>query len=217
MKTISKFHEVFLHQLQATDYVLLDPIPISDQPRKLDILYRSEDLKSLTDQLNQLTDLSNINISSSFQSSKVILKFKDNVDLVVNFIHKFTHRSLMYLDAEEVMSGKVRGSNGINIPCVEHLFEYWILKSFLELKGIGRATFQYFSEFHILVQEDLLDYFNMKYGTSFSNIYQLTDFDEKQRAQMIKNLKSIPTNGFIKKVNVRWHSFLGAMKQARII
>jgi len=217
MKTISTFRETFLHQLQATDYVLLDPIPIREQPKKLDILYRSEDLKGLMDHLSQLADLSNINISSSFQSSKVVLKFKDNVDLVVHFIHKFTHKSLVYLEAEEVMAGKVRGSNGINIPCVEHLFEYWILKNFLDLKGIGRAAFQYFSEFHILVQEDLLDYFNMKYGTSFSNIYQLTDFDEKQRMQIVKNLKNTPTNGFIKKVNVRWHSFIGAMKQARII
>ena len=115
------------------------------------------------------------------------------------------------------MSCKVKNTDEVYIPCVEHIFERGILKNFLEGKGIGRSAFQYFSEFHILVQEDLLDYFNMKYGTSFSNIYQLTDFDENQRSHMIKKLKTVSTNRFIKKVNYRWHNFLGVMKQARIL
>ncbi|MFT5169303.1 MAG: hypothetical protein ACI8P3_004552, partial [Saprospiraceae bacterium] len=132
-------------------------------------------------------------------------------------VHKFTYKSLIYLDEKEVMAKRVKELDCFYIPRVEHLFEHWILKSFLELKGIGRPAFQYFNEFHILVQEDLLDYFNMKYGTSFSNIYQLTDFDETQRAQMIKNLNNAPTNNFLKKVNIRWHNFLGVMRQARII
>lgn len=215
MKTNSKFRKTLLDHLASTNYVLMDST--CDHSTTFDILFNSEELKPMLDDLNQMPDLGSITIASSFKSSKAVLKFKDNAELIINFVQKFTYKSLIYLDEKEVMARRVKEVDGFYIPCVEHLFEYRILKSFLELKGIGRATFQYFNEFHILVQEDLLDYFNMKYGTSFSNIYQLTDFDDSQRTQMIKKLKNTPNNNFLKKVNVRWHNFLGVMRQARII
>jgi len=217
MKVISKFHEALLHHLNTSDYVLLDPIPLKEQAKRVDILFEEKNIKSLIDQLTQSSDLNSITLASSFKSSKAVLKFKDNAEMIITFVHKFAHRSLVYLDESELMLKRVKEQDGIYIPCIEHLFEHRILKSFLELKGIGRATFQYFNELHILVQEDLLEYFNMKYGTSFSSMYQLTDFDEMQRTQMLKQLNSIPSNRFIKKVNVRWHNFLGTIRQARII
>jgi len=217
MKVISKFHEALLQHLSATKYVLLNPIPITEHTSNVDVLFKNEELNSFIEHLKQLPDLKNITMSSSFKLSRAILKFKDNSELIINFVHRFVHNSITYLDEMEVMTCRVKNSDEVYIPCVEHIFERGILKNFLEGKGIGRSAFQYFSEFHILVQEDLLDYFNMKYGTSFSNIYQLTDFDESQRNQMVKKLKTIPTNRFIKKVNYRWHNFLGVMKQTRII
>lgn len=216
MKVISKLQEVLFSQLTLSNYVLLNPIPFKEASTTLDILFRNEELKPLVEHLQQVPDLSSITLASSFKSSKAILKFKDNAELIINFIHQFTYKSLIYLDEEEVQRRKVKDSNSVWIPCVEHIFEHLVLKSFLEFKGISRATFEYFSEFHILIQEDLLDYFNVKYGTSFSSMYQLTDFDETQRVEMIKQLKNSPANHFMKKVNVRWHNFLGTIRQARV-
>lgn len=218
MKVILKFREILLQQLRSSDYVLLNPmLSFTEQTKCIDILYQEEDMKVLIRRIKQSADLNSITLASSFKSSKAVLKLKDNAELIINFVHKFAYQSLVYLDEKEVMSKRVKEQNGIYIPRIEHIFEHRILKSFLELKGIGKTAFQYFSELHILVQEDMLEYFNMKYGTSFSSMYQLTDFDEMQRIQMIKHLKSTPHNRFIKKVNVRWHSFLGSMRQARII
>jgi hypothetical protein len=215
MKTNSNFQETLLDCLASTNYVLLNPASI--RSTTFDILFNKEELQPMLDSMNEMADLANISVSSSFKSSKVILKFQDDSEMVVNFVYKFTHKSLIYLDEKEVMNKRVKELEGFYIPCVEHLFEHWVLKSFLELKGIGKLAFNYFNEFHILVQEDLLDYFNIKYGTSFSNLYQLTDFDEIQRIQIISKLKNTPSNQFLKKANVRWHNFLGVMRQARII
>ena len=215
MKTTSKFQETLLDQLKFSSYVLLNPA--SERSTTFDILFDREDLKPMLDRLNQTSGLASITLASTFKSSKAVLKFKDKAEMVINFVHKFAYKSLIYLDEKEVMAKRVQEYDEFYIPCVEHLFEHWVLKNFLDLKGIGKSAFQYCSEFHILVQEDLLDYFNMKYGTSFSSMYQLTDYDEGQRTQIIKKLKSIPANGFIKKVNVHWHNFLGVMRQARII
>lgn len=217
MKVISKFHEVLLQELKPFNYVLLDPIPIRQASNEINISCNAADLKSILAYLKKRSDVEQVKATSTFKSSNLVLKFQDNLSLSLNLVHKFAHGSLIYLDVQKVLQKKVMGINNVNIPCVEHLFEYQILKSFLELKGISRATFQYFSEFHILVQEDLIEYFNLKYDTSFSNIYQLTDFDEHQRSRMLKKLKNTSANHFASKFNVRWHNFLGVMRQARII
>ncbi len=212
-----KNQEILFDHLKSFRYVLLNPISTIESSTEFDILFHAEEVKLLIEQLKYRPDIINVALVNSFHLSQVLLKFEDNRKMVVNFWHQFTYKSLTYLDEKNVMTKRVKASNGCYIPCVEHLFEYWVLKSFLESKGINKSTFQYFNEFHILVQEDLLDYFNIKHGTSFSSIYQLTDFDDTQRVKILKDLKKISSNQFMKKVNISWHNFLSAMRQARII
>ena len=169
------------------------------------------------EELQSFVDLSNIQVFTTFRISKALIELKDGTKVVIEFVHKLVHKSLAYLDEEDILNRRVITQDGISVPAIEHLFEYTILKNFLNNQSLTKAEFEYFEDFHVLVKEDLLEYFNMKYGTSFLNFYQLTDYDPKQRQYIVKNLKTAPTNKFLKKVNVRWHYFLGYMKQARII
>jgi hypothetical protein len=214
MKTKLEFQNTILEHLQSSSYVLIDPINLDEEQAEYELLFDKKAMKELLPRLKKITGLSSIRIATNFSNSKAILSFKDNVDLMVNFIHKFAYRSMIYLDEVEVLNRRVKTAEGYYLPCVEHLFEQRVLQSFLQMRGIGKTTFSYFSEFHILVQEDLIDYFNAKYGTSFSSLYQLTDFDNRQREQIVRTLKTLPLNGIFKSVK---HTFLSYIKQARII
>ena len=215
------FHEYLLNLLNQREYVLLNILPrdISESKGDLEyqILLKKEDVKLLSEGLQKYTESNNIQVFSTFRNSKALIELTDQTKVTIEFVHKLVHKSLVYLDEEEVLEKRVMNKGGVNIPAIEHLFEYTILKNFLNNESLSREEFKYFEDFHVLVKEDLLEYFNMKYGTNFSNFYQLTDYNPRQRQIIIKNLNTAPTNKFLKKINVRWHYFMGYMKQARII
>jgi hypothetical protein len=217
----NNFHEYLINLLKQKVYVLLNILPkdISNPKATLvyQVLLKKEDLGGIVEGLQKYAELANIQVFTTFRISKALIEFKDNTKVVIEFVHKLVHKSLAYLDEENILKHRVRRDNGLNIPSLEDLFEYTILKNFLNNQSLTKEEFEYFEDFHVLVKEDLLEYFNMKYGTTFSNFYQLTDYNPKQRQNIVKNLKTAPTNGFLKKVNVRWHYFMGYMKQARII
>ncbi len=217
----NNFHEYFINLLKQKVYVLLNILPENIAHSKSEfhyqILLRKEDLGNIVEELQKYTELANIQVFTTFRISKALLEFKDNTKIAIEFVHKLVHKSLAYLEEEHLLERRVTTNNGISIPSIEHLFEYTILKNFLNNQSLTKEEFEYFEDFHVLVKEDLLEYFNMRYGTSFSNFYQLTDYDSKQRQNIVKNLKTAPTNRFMKKINVRWHYFIGYMKQARII
>lgn len=212
MKTCVKSREDLKKYFQSFNYCLLYPIPYSEDVDTLDILIQSKDVQALIRQLKMNTEISSIQVSNGFQVSKVVLEPNKDEVLTLNFVHRFVHQSLTFLDIEKVLEKRVMYSDAWYIPSVEHIFEYKILDSYLNRKGIGKASFQYFNEFHILVQEDLIEYFNDKFGTSFTNLYQLTDFDDRQRLKMIDVLKQAPANRFLKHINIRWNNFLGSIR-----
>ena len=221
MTVHKNFHEYFVNLLKQRVYVLLSILPedISNQKDELayQILIGKEDFSKIVEELQSFAELSNIQVFTTFRISKALIELKDSTKVAIEFVHKLVHKSLVYFDEEDLLSRRVIVENGMSVPAIEHLFEYTILKNFLNNQSLTKAEFEYFEDFHVLVKEDLLEYFNMKYGTSFINFYQLTDYDPKQRQLIVKNLETAPTNKFMKKINVRWHYFLGYMKQARII
>ena len=191
------FHEYLINLLKEKVYVLLNILPGEITNSKNDfayqILLKKEDLGEIIKELQNYTDLSNIQVFTTFRISNAIIELKDNTRVAIEFVHKLVHKSLAYLDEEDLLEHSVMNDQRMSIPSIEHLFEYTILKNFLNNQSLTRKEFEYFEDFHVLVKEDLLEYFNMKYGTTFSNFYHL------------------------KKINVRWHYFMGYMKQARII
>lgn len=217
----NNFHEFFKNLLTEKVYALLSVMPEnlinSSDELVYQILLRKEDLEEIVKKIQQYGELANIQVFTTFRVSKAFLELKDNSKIHIEFVHKLVHKSLVYFDEEELLKRRELKPNGWTIPVIEHSFEYTILKNFLNNKSLTKQEFEYFEDFHVLVKEDLLEYFNMKYGTTFSSLYQLTDYDPIQRQRIVKNLETAPTNGFLKKINVRWHYFMGYMKQARII
>ena len=183
----------------------------------LEFLLDKRDVSSLLNQLKQLDTVLHIKLSSNFRFSNVVIQFKDETSLRMLIIHKLMYKTLTYLDEVQVLEKRVLTSEGYFVPCMEHQFEESVLHAYLNHTGLKEKHFRYFNDFHVLVQEDLLEFINKKYGTCFHSLFSITDFRPTEREKITECLKTFPFNRFMKKVNVRWHNFVGVMRQARMI
>jgi hypothetical protein len=156
--------------------------------------------------LSGLQDLpGNIQVQVTEGGNGVDIELNDasGTQVKVQCVHRLLHKSLCILDEDEVNVKRVRHAEGFYIPSIEHLFEYVVLQSWIEYKGISDRFVRFFEELHVLVQEDLLDYFNQKYKTHFLSIDDLSEFKISQRGMIIKSLERNPANGFMQNVRMR--------------
>ncbi len=201
--------------LYLSDYVLLDyQLCLTEEPSEF--LLAKTGLDALIQELKSYPELSHIRMSSNANFSKIILELKEESPLELVIYHRLVHKSLSYLTAEMLLF-KRRVVEKLQLPALEHLLEFVTLKQFMQDKGMEERHFRYFDEFHILVQEGLLDYFNNKYGTHFSTLFELTNFSETAKQTMLKNLKALPGNRFPQNINIRWSNFVGSLRQARVV
>jgi len=215
------FNNRLFELLNEYDYVLFN-YDVNDFRKvrgelTFEFLLRRDDVSGLLIGLKQVASIRNIKVSSNFRFSQVLVMFNDDTSLRMVFLHKFMHKTLTYMDEEAVLERRVLAESGYYLPCIEHQFENVVLHDYLNNGGLKEKYYNYFKEFHVMIQEDLLEFFNKKYGTEFQTVYSLTDFKESERTQIEKHLKALPLNRFVKKVNIRWHNFIGSMRQARMI
>ena len=183
----------------------------------LEFLMAKKDITPLLNQLKNVDAVQHIKLSSNVRFSKVVVQFVNQTSLRMLFIHKLMYKTLTYMDERAILDKRVLTRKGCYVPCIEHQFEEAILHAYMNHSGMKDKHYRYFNDFHVLVREDLLEYFNTKYETQFPTLFSLTDYQEPEREKMVEKLKSFPFNRFMRKMNVRWHNFMGVMRQARMI
>ena len=216
-----QFTEKLFELLRDFKYVLFNYDLLLARKAKedmsLEFLLDKNEVSPLLNKLKQLDTVLHIKLSSNFRFSNVVIQFKDETSSRMLIIHKLMYKTLTYMDEGEILDKRALTSEGLFVPCLEHQFEESILHAYLNHTGLKEKHYRYFNDFHILVQEDLLEFLNNKYGTNFSSLFSLTDFRPAEREKMTECLKSFSFNRFMRKVNVRWHNFVGVMRQARMI
>ena len=147
----------------------------------------------------------NAAFESTIPGNRIDISVNDSSgeQLQVQCIHRLMYKSLCLMDEGEVNRRRVRHRAGFYIPSIEHLFEYAVLQCWIEYRGLADRFLNFFEELHILVQEDLLEYFNQKYATGFVSLHELAEFQDSQRTKMVKVLQSSPANGFMQNVKLR--------------
>ena len=200
------------------EYTILDfPLIVFGRKLSTKVLLAKTDLHILIDKIKQLPGIESIQLSSNNNNARVNIALQNRTALIVDVFHEFKHNRLGYLSPEEVMQVKREIKEGVFLPSYEHQLEFAVLGSFLAGRGLEDGYFKYFNEMHFLIQDDLLDNFNRKFNTNFSNLYSLTIFSENQKQNMIKVLKTMPYNSLFNQINVRWHNFLGVLRQAKLV
>ena len=214
----NSFATAFFESLKSINHVYfgldehkLAPSNINTIP----LLMSIDDFNDFVDILKSNESIEHFKISSKYDRSSLNISLKCGAQFNVLAKHSFKFDKLTYLEAEEVYNYAVTTPSGITIPSAEHRFEYAIINSFLNNKSLDEKHFHYFEGFHVLMQEDLVDYFNNKYKTSFHSLYSLLLFNDLDRLAIFDFIKTLPSNRFIKQINIRWNRLKGNFKQAK--
>ena len=107
------------------------------------------------------------------------------------------------MNLEKVFSKRQRSKSEFYMPNVEDLFEFAVLNSFLNDQGLPIQYLNYFEDFHFFVKEGLLEFFNNKYQTNFSNLDDLSGFDLRTKESILKKLEEVPNNQLPKNINTQ--------------
>lgn len=199
-----KFLPHLMRSLKTKNYVLFEHF-IVHQPTPeipLNFLMSKANHPSLIDDIKSFSGIGIINESKTSNSSELHITFHDKTKVQLNLWHTLAQKNIIYLDKEIVLAKKQRSKSEFYMPNIEHLFEFSILYSFLRNEGLSPQYLSYFEDFHFFVKDGLLDFFNEKYLTKFSNLDDLSNFDLGKKEKILEELKSLPANQFFKKINL---------------
>ncbi len=192
--------------LTGVEHVFLNgelwPYKYFEENRNVEILLKKRDLSQALASFKDSKLIQKFECSTGYRASIAELQLNNDVRLGIEFWHKLSFNALIFQDETRLFKKKVRQANGLFVPSIEHHFEYVVLKNFLMGEGISDTQYQYFKDFHILVKEDLLEFFNLKYQTTFRSLYDMTEYSDIQQVAIKKSLKPLPINQFL-----RWAGF----------
>ena len=205
-----KFIPHLLTCLKNRDYVLFEHFTVHKPTLSiaLNFLLRKKDVQEVIQEIQAFSEVGVSDCVSKTYCSEVSITFKDSNRVQLNFWHQLAKDNVNYLDVDQVFSKKQLSKSEFFMPNIEHLFEFAILSNFLNDKALAPHYQSYFEDFHFFVRDGLLDFFNEKYGTKFSNLDEMTTFQPKTKEMIIEALKRLPVNHFFKRVNISWLNFL---------
>ena len=195
-----------LRCLKDSEYVLFEHFAIHKSIPEIpfNILLRKKDYHKVTDSIKHFTEIESVSILQESTSMEIQLIFKDETKVQLCFWENLFQNNITFMNSEIVFSKRQRSKSEFYMPNIEHLFEFAILHHFLKNEGLPVQYLNYFEDFHFFVKDGLLEFFNHKYSTSFSNLDELSNFGFKRKEAIMKELKRSPSNQFFKKINVQW-------------
>jgi len=216
----NEFKIQLFNTLQPYEYALITDIPLSKYLSSTGTVYDIVIAKSqhaeVVDLVKRLKGVKSNSLSVGNGGSYVNLQMEDGELIIVNLIVKLlSHDKLVLMDEEVILSRRLLSHEGMFVLSIEDQFELATLKSFLNKQGWSDKTVAYFEEFHFLIKEDLVEGFNLKYNTSFGDIYAFTTFDSAVRELIWDKIKARQGKQSPAMKTKKWNNFLVAIRQPR--
>ncbi len=192
MNKNSSFQSIW-NALSDLNYVWLNPMGYSHP-----IIYLpKEQVKSAIQNLEMNQDI----VLKKTKGLGTVLRIKiQEESYIVRFVHHLQTQGLVILPAKTLLERSHRNKYGIKVPGEINLLEYHMLRDFLHGHGLKRTTFLHFKDLHPLTETDIIDAINEKYGTSYSLIKEMCNFDKETQEKMINALEAMPYNRYFKKL-----------------
>ncbi len=178
----------------------------------IELLMEKRFLGLISEYLSKMEAVESVRSNSRYEVCRLLVELKEGASIQLTIIHKFVFHGLHYFDEKALLASRIEAFDGAQVPCIEHQFEYAVLQNFLEHRGVQDWQYRYFKSFHILLIEDLLDAFNAKYHTLFSDLSDLINCSEANRKQILKYIRKLSGNDFLHSIHLHWHNFLGAVR-----
>jgi len=199
--------------LENFDYTLLTPGISSQEFSIIKLSIPSKQRENFLQSLAENTDFQVI--QSKLDTTILTTELGADQLVTLEIYHYFHSDRLIYLNPKEVYNNRQLW-DGVYIPKLEHLLEFSILNSFLNEEGLSRQIIKQFEDLHIFLQEGLLDYFNTKYDTFFTNLHELADYKETMENHFRKQLKQLPANKFSNRVKLGWINMTQLLKRSAV-
>ncbi|MEM6321753.1 MAG: hypothetical protein AAF960_29100 [Bacteroidota bacterium] len=203
-----------LDTLEDFNYALLTPSLLSAKLPVLKIALRSRErgvfLRRLANKITYQL------VQSKLDSTILTVDLEKGQFVTIELYHYFHIDRLTYLDAAAVLEQKRKSSKNYYLPKLEHLLEFRVINSFLNGEGLSDRIIKHFDDLHILLQEGLLDYFNTKYDTYFSSLYELAEYKETVANHFRKQLKQFPANRLANRMRLRWVNLKRFLKRSAV-
>lgn len=207
-----KFIAHLLVCLKDSEYLLFEHFAIHKSTPEIpfNILLREKDHQNV---IEAITSFSEIRVANSSQQNssctELQIVFKDGTEVQLNLWGILSQSNITFMSSDMIFAKRQRSKSEFYMPNIEHLFEFAVLYHFMNNQGLPIQYLNYFEDFHFFVKDGLLEFFNHKYNTTFSNLDELSNFELKKKEAIMDQLKKSPNNQFFKKVNMQWRNLWG--------
>ena len=206
-----KFLAHLLGCLKDSEYLLFEHFAIHKSIPEIpfNILLRKKDHEQVVYSIKTFSEIGIASASQKGACTEFQLAFKDGTMAQLNLWENLSHGNMTFMNSEKIFSKRQRSKSEFYMPNIEDLFEFAVLHHQLNHQGLPIQYLNYFEDFHFFVKDGLLEFFNNKYHTIFSNLDELSNFDIKIKETIVEELKKSPNNQFFKKINMQWRNLWG--------
>jgi hypothetical protein len=203
-----KFIAHLLGCLKDSEYLLFEHFAIHKSIPEIpfNILLRKKDHQNVIEAIKSFSEIGVMNISQDNAYTKVQITFVDETKVQLNFWEDLFENNIIFMNSDIVFAKRQRSKSEFYMPNIEHLFEFAVLYHFLSGQGLPIQYLNYFEDFHFFVKDGLLEFFNNKYSTSYSNLDDLSNFKPTAEESILNELKKSPNNQFFRKINIQWRN-----------
>ncbi|MFK8007773.1 MAG: hypothetical protein AB8H03_15450 [Saprospiraceae bacterium] len=203
-----KFLAHLLRCLKDSEYLLFEHFAIYKSIPEIpfNILLRKKDHQQVVDSIKTFSEIGIVSASQKGAYTEFQIAFKEGTKVQLNLWENLSYGNMTFMNIEKVFLKRQRSKSEFYMPNIEDLFEFAVLYHYLNNQGLPIQYLNYFEDFHFFVKDGLLEFFNHKYQTNFSNLDGLSNFDLKIKESIVDELKKAPNNQFFKKINMQWRN-----------
>lgn len=192
----------------------IHPLQISEDA-DLDILIQEKDKEQLIKYVNNHEHVKNYKAYYKSFMTTLEISFDDKSFLVIDLIHDFRRKGLVYLNAEAVLKASNTNTKNFMVPDAHHDFEYCFLFYLLNDASIPEKYITFFKEKDAIYNNYISKHIAKEYQIKALSFENLCRFSKKNKATIIKQLKRKQDNRFTAKLKHVCNYFKDCMVELR--
>ena len=166
----------------------------------LDILIQEKDMKQLVKYVSNHENVKDYKAYHKSFMTTLEINFDDDSFLVIDLIHDFRRKDLVYLDAKRLLKSRNTNTKNIMVPDAHHDFEYCFLFYLLNNASIPERYVRFFKEKDAIENNYISKHIASRYKIKTLSFEDLCHFSNEKKAAILKQIKSDKNNRFSKRL-----------------
>ncbi|MBI1224936.1 MAG: hypothetical protein GC192_06830 [Bacteroidetes bacterium] len=189
--------------LASVEYVWLKAVfpkpEETPEQSDIDLLVHEADWPSLLFFISKQACVTHCEATRKNDATYLRLQFQDGSKLKLDLLSALVRKQFSYLPNHYLLANLQR-NGGIVTYTPQVLLEHVLFFNFLNHAGLPPKYVQYFGAMSIAEQKKLVNFINVKYGTSFADFQGMSIFKKTEKARFLTYLRSQPENRLIARI-----------------